>query len=178
MVNIVVRFADSSSSSGLGAFNINWKSFIFQLITFLLVLFIFKRWILPPISKTLMERRNTLEKSLTDAKRTEETLANAEAKADELLRGAREQADRAVVQAGAQAKEIVARAEAAADVRAQRIITETEERLNQERLKLREELKDELADLVVTTTEKVLRHKLNDYEDRKLVEAAVREIGQ
>ena len=79
MLNIPTQFAEvSSSESGIGAFNINLKSFIFQLVTFVIVLLVFKRWVLPPLIKTLEDRRQTLEKSLTQAKETEEALARAE----------------------------------------------------------------------------------------------------
>ncbi|HSX17969.1 MAG TPA: F0F1 ATP synthase subunit B [Candidatus Saccharimonadales bacterium] len=178
MIDITsVKFAEASSStSGIGAFNINLKSFIFQLVTFVIVLLIFKRWILPPITKTLEARRQTLEDSLTKAKEIEEALARSEEKSNEILQKARQLADQALSDANSHAKDIITKAGSAAEVQAQRIIKEAEDRLSQERQNLHEELKGELADLVVMTTEKVLRNKLNEHEDRRLVEEAVREV--
>ena len=71
--NMSLDFAQASG--GIGAFNLNLKSFLFQLITFALVLLVLKRWVLPPLMKTMENRRLALEQSLADAKATEEALA-------------------------------------------------------------------------------------------------------
>jgi len=175
LISLPVKFAEAeSSSSGLGAFNINLKSFLFQLVTFIIVLLILRRWVFPKLVATIEARRQTLEESLLKAKKTEEALAAAEQKAGEIITGAREQADHSLAEAKAQAKEIITKAEAAAETSAQRLIAEAEERLGQEKLKLREELKDELADLVILTTEKVMSEKINETSDRRLVERAIK----
>lgn len=177
MIASSIRFAETTTpSSGIGAFNINLKSFIFQLVTFLIVLYIFKRWILPPILKTLEDRRKTVEQSLVHAKETEEILSKAEQKSQDTLLKAREQADKLLADANSQAKDAAAKAETAAEAQSQRIIAETENRLSQEREKLREELKLELADLVALATQTVLHRKLDEQEDRRLIEEAVKEV--
>lgn len=178
MLNITSKFAEASqSSSGIGAFNINLKSFIFQLITFVIVLLIFKRWVLPPLLKTLEDRRATLEKSLTQAQETQEALARAEVKAEEILARARAQADEALAEAKKSGETVVASAETAAEQRAALIIKEAEARLATERTKLRQELKAELAELVANATEVILRQKLDEKTDRKLIEQSLREIA-
>ena len=175
----LTRFADSSNSaSGIGAFNINLKAFIFQLVTFLIVLAIFKKWILPPITKTIEARRTTLEKSLEQAKQTEETLAKAEASAEEILARARAAADESIAEAKKTGKGVISEAEDAAAARAALIVKEAEARLGEERDKLRQELRAELADLVADTTEKLLHEKLDAKHDRSLIEQAVKEIAR
>jgi F-type H+-transporting ATPase subunit b len=176
--SLTVQFAAAEpANSGIGAFNINLKSFVFQLVTFLIVLYIFRRWILPPILKTLEERRRTVEESLEHAKQTEAKLAEAESRTQALLLKAREQADKALAEARVQAKELIAKAEDGAEIQAQRIVKETEERLGQERQKLHDQLKAELGDLVVLTTEKVLRRKIDEQEDRRLIEDSLKELA-
>jgi len=174
MAYIPVQFADSSS--GLGAFNINWKSFLFQLVTFLIVLLIFKRWILPPINKTMDARRKTLEESLQNARKAKEDLEKAEARVEEMLKKGRLSADSVIKGAQEEYKGIVAKAEAAASEQAQRVMADAKDQISQEHNKLREELKGELADLVILTTEKVLRTKLNAREDAKLVEQSIKDL--
>lgn len=178
MFNIAIKFADSSSSSGLGAFNINLKSFIFQLVTFVLVVLIFKKWILPPINKTLEERRRAVEKSLEDAKKTEEALAQAQAKAEEVLSKARAQADESLAEARKAAKGLISEAEAAGGQRAQLIIKEAEKHLSQEREKLRAELRAELADLVANATEKIIHEKLDAKRDMSLIERVIKGVAR
>lgn len=169
-------YADSSTS-GISSLGINLKGFVFQLITFLIVLAILQRWVFPKLVATLEERRKTLEESLIQAKLTEETLAKAEARADDILAKARAQADEAIAEAKTRAEEIIAASEKAADERGARIIQEAEGRLSQERERLHSELRAELAGLVVATTEKVLREKINEKEDRRLIEDSLKELA-
>ncbi|MBI2588753.1 F0F1 ATP synthase subunit B [Candidatus Saccharibacteria bacterium] len=172
-----IQFAQASgSSSGISAFNINLKGLIFQLITFVIVLLIFKRWVLPPLLKTLEDRRRTLEQSLTHAKQTQEALARAEAKAEEIITRARTQADEALTEAKKVAASVIVDAESTAAQRASLIIKEAEAHLKQEHAKLHEELRGELADLVADATEKIIHEKLNPQRDRSLIERALRRL--
>ena len=175
MTTIVSQFADSNSG-GISSLGVNLKSFVFQLITFVIVLLILRRWVFPKLVATLEARRKTLEESLVQAKQTQEALERAEEKAGQILHKAREQADTALANAKSEAKDVVSQAETAAKVQADRVLKEAEAQLGQERNKLREELKDELADLVVLTTEKVLRTKLNPKEDARLIEQSIKEL--
>ena len=173
MFSLNTQFASGSGISSLG---IELKSFLFQLITFIIVLLILRRWVFPKLVATLEARRKTLEESLVQAKQTQETLERAEASADKILHKARVQADAALADAQDQAKDVVAQAETAAETQAARVLKEAEQQLSQERDKLREQLKGELADLVVLTTEKVLRAKLNPREDAKLISKSIDEL--
>jgi F-type H+-transporting ATPase subunit b len=173
-----IQFAETSGpTSGIGAFNINLKSFLFQLVTFALVLLVLKRWVLPPLMTTMDKRRETLEKSLEQAKATQEALARAETKAEEIIALARVHADEALSQARKSAEGVIVSAETAGAERAALIIKDAQARLVSERIKLREELKAELADLVADATEVILRQKLNEPNDRQLIEQALKEIG-
>jgi len=171
----ISSFAESSSG-GISSLGLNVKGFLFQLATFVIVLLILRRWVFPKLVATLEARRQTLEESLVQAKRTEEALAAAEEKAEAILHKARAQADTALADARAQAKELIAKAEAAAQGQAARLLKEAEAQLEQEGNKLRDQLKDELADLVVLTTEKVLRKKINPAEDARLIEESIKEL--
>jgi F-type H+-transporting ATPase subunit b len=176
-ISIPVQFAATEEpASGLGAFNLNVKSFLFQLATFVIVLLVLRRFVFPKITATLEARRQSVEESLVKAKQTEEALARAETKAQEIIHAAREQADRALADANSQARDIIQKAEAAAEVQTKRLLEESQERLSHERTQLHDELKTELTDLVIMTTEKVLRQKVNQREDSRLVERAIKEL--
>lgn len=177
MISTVTHFAADSGSSGISALGVNLKSFVFQLITFLIVLLILRRWVFPKLVATLEARRQALEASLVQAKQTEEALQSAEAKVGEMLHQARLQADAILAEANSKVDGIIAKGEASASERAARIVAEAEERLGLERERLHKELRGELADLVVSATEKVLNQKINEHEDRKLVEQSLKELA-
>ena len=177
MILPVTQFAADNSSSGISSLGVNLKSFIFQLITFLIVLLILRRWVFPKLVATLEARRKALEDSLVQAKQTEEALKSAEEKVGEMLHDARVQADAILAEANAKVDAIIAKGEASASERAARIVAEAEERLGLERERLHKELRGELAGLVAVATEKVLRQKINQTEDRKLIEQSLKELA-
>lgn len=177
MIDPTFKFADSASSaSGLGAFNVNLKEFLFQLVTFVIVLLVLRRFVFPKLVATLESRRKTLEESLVQAKKTEEALVRAEAKADEIIAKARHQADGTLSDAKTEARSLITQAEAAAEKRADRVLDEAQAQLSREREKLHDQLKNELADLVITTTTKVLGEKLNSTSDAKLIQKSIKEL--
>jgi F-type H+-transporting ATPase subunit b len=167
---------EGSSSGGISSLGLNVKSFIFQLITFLIVLLILRRWVFPKLVATLEERRKVLEESLEQARKTEETLRKTEAGAADILSKARDEADAALTDAQSRAKEIIAEAEKTGEVAASRIVKEAEAHLGQERNKLRDEIKEELTDLVVATTEKVIGKRLSAKEDMGLISESIKEL--
>jgi F-type H+-transporting ATPase subunit b len=175
---IVTQFAQADSGgSGLGAFQLNIKDFIIQLVTFVLVFLILRKWVVPKLAATIDGRQRTLEESLENARRTEEALKQAEARAEEILGKARAQADEALAEAKDAGAGVISQAEAAAAARAETIVKEAESRLNDEREKLRKELHDELAGLVADATEKIIHEKLDEKKDMSLIERAIKGIA-
>jgi F-type H+-transporting ATPase subunit b len=173
---VTLQFAESSSG-GISSLGINLQGFIFQLITFVIVLLIIWKYVLPKIVATIEARRTTLEESLSQARATEEALAAAEAKAAELMTQARADADEAMAEAKKQAENVIAEAEKTAQERAARIIAEAEEHLDQERQNLHSQLRGELAGLVAAATEKVLHRKLDAKQDSSLIEQSIKELA-
>ncbi len=175
---IPIQFAQASESEGgLGAFHLNVKDFIIQLITFLAVLLILRKWVVPRLVETLDKRRETLEQSLENARATEEALAKAQVKSEEILNKARAQADEALAEAKDAAAGVISKAEAAAGDRATLIIKEAESKLAEEREKLRVELHGELANLVADATEKIIHEKLDEESDKSLIKRAIKGIA-
>lgn len=178
MILPVTQFAQASdSSSGLGAFQLNLKDFVIQLVTFVLVFLILRKWVVPKLAATIDGRQRTLEESLENARRTEEALKQAEAKAEEILGKARALADEALAEAKDAGAGVISQAETAAAARAEMIVKEAESRLNDEREKLRKELHEELAGLVADATEKILHEKLDEKRDMSLIERAIKGIA-
>jgi F-type H+-transporting ATPase subunit b len=174
LINFPTFFAAESPSSGLGAFNLNVKAFLFQLATFILIILILRKWVTPKLVETIDKRRETLEQSLENAKATEEALAQAQEKSEEILNKARAQADQALSEAKDAGNAIVAKAEAAAAQRAELIVKEAESRLAEEREKMHLELRAELASLVSDATEKIIQEKLDQKQDMSLIERALK----
>jgi F-type H+-transporting ATPase subunit b len=175
LINSQFTFGESSSG-GISSLGLNLKAFIFQLVAFVIILLILRRYAFPKLIATLEKRRETLEQSLVQAKETEKTLKEAEKKAAELLNEARSQADELLGDASEQAKTVVISAETAGAQQAGRLIKEAEAHLEQERSRLHDQLKAELADMVADATQTVLKRKLSAPEDDKLIAESIKEL--
>lgn len=176
--NLTAQFAEAHGGGGISALGLNLKAFIFQLISFVLLLLILRRWVFPKLVATLEKRREMLEKSLADATQTRKALSDAQSQVSAMLRDARLQADSALSDAKKQAESLIKKAEGESDLRAQRIISEAQAQLERQKQQLRDELRGELAALVTLTTEKVIKRKLDEKADRALIENSLKELSR
>jgi F-type H+-transporting ATPase subunit b len=171
-MNITI-FAESAG--GLSALGLNVQSFVFQLITFVVVLIILRKYVYGRLVDTLEARRNAVLESLEKADESAKQLEKAEAKVSELIKDARTEAENIVAVAHKEAAQMVEDAEEKAGKRAQHIVDTAEARLANDISEARTMLRKEAATLVAQATEKVLRQKIDAKADSKLIETALKE---
>ncbi len=146
---------------------------IWTLVTFLIVLFVLKKFAFGKIAGLLDERRESVRKNLEAAEHArveaerlleeyKEQLAKSRHEASDILERARttaaEQQRQLSVELAAEREKGIAAAQ-------QAIAAETEQSLDR--------IKTEIADLTLLATEKVLGHALNEAEQKRLVEEAL-----
>ena len=118
---MIYTFA-SEEASGISSLGLNVKAFIFQLITFVIIIWILNKFALKRIFATIEQRRIEVEESLKNAELAKVTLAKADDKADEIVEEARVKADALQSDAQAEASETVKAAETKASQKAERIL--------------------------------------------------------
>jgi F-type H+-transporting ATPase subunit b len=156
---------------------IDVRQVITQILGFLLMLWILRKYAWGPLTGMLEARR---AKIVGDFKAAEQTKAEAnEVKAayEQKLRGAdaeaRQRIQDAVVDGQKAAAEIKAQAQGEAATRLQR----AEDEISREREKAKEQLREQVVTLSIRTAEKILRQKLDDPAQRKLASEFVDEVG-
>lgn len=164
----------AEEAGGLAALGLNWQSFLFQLITFVIVLLILRQFVFKKLVATLEARRQTVEDSIKQAAETEEKLKKAEETIAGLLAAARAQADEIVGTGHKEAAQLVEAAEAKAVQRAGHIVKEAKAQMDVEVTKAREALKTETAQLVAQATEKIIKEKLDATKDASLIRSALK----
>jgi len=149
---------------------------IWTAVVFLISLFILRRTVFPQIGKVLDERGKTIEGDIDAA-------AQTRAEAENVLEQYRER----LHEARAQAEEIVVRARQTAEVhekeareQGREMLTETQKRAERDieaaTKRALDDLRREVADLTVMATERVTRKVLDEADQRRLVEEALREL--
>lgn len=168
----------SDSAGGLAALGLDWKAFLFQLITFVIVLLILRKFVFGKLVATLDARQKAVNDSINNARQTETKLKEAETTIASMMADARQEAETVIAASHKEAAQMIEAAEAKAAKRAEHIVAEAKNHLDVEIAKARESLKKETAQLVMAATEQVIREKLDAAKDGKLVDAAVKHAAK
>src|SRR3954468_521591 len=166
--------AEDQSSNFLVSPNVGLM--IWTLLAFLIAMWVLRKYAWPAITEALDKRQRAIEESIDVAERTRSEAQQILEEYRERLREARSQAD-----------EIVARARKAGEVheretlekaRGQReeLMAQTRRDIEADTRRAIQEIRSEVADLTVLATEKVTRKSLDEGDQKRLVEEALREL--
>lgn len=178
MIGTLTQFAAEPSTGGISALGLNWQSFLFQLISFVIVLLILRKFVYKKLVTTLEDRRLAVEKSIDQAAETAEKLKNAEKTVSGLIAEARKEADEVISVGHKEAAQIVEAAEQKATKRAEHIVKEAKSEMDVEVAKAREALKAETAQLVALAAERVLGEKIDAKKDSALITSALKQAKE
>jgi F-type H+-transporting ATPase subunit b len=146
-----------------------------------LAVFLFTMWVLsklafPRIQEALDKRANAIRESIDSAERTrreaDELLAEYRAR----LKEAREQADEIMVRARKSADSAKALAAEEGQNKREELLAAARRDIEAETRRSLEQIRKEVADLTILTTERVTRKSLTGDDQKKLVEEALAEV--
>lgn len=175
-MGFIKQFAAEESSGVFGVLGIDWRTLILQIIAFIVLVLILKKWIYPPIAAMLDRHDKRIKDAVQAAKDAETKSQAAEAETAKLLDQARDTASEIVGAAREEASQLLVAAEADADKRADAIVASARQQLDQDIERARKTLRDETANLVAMATEKVTRHKVDAAADAKLIKTVIHEV--
>ena len=158
----------------LGNLGINGKLFIAQLINFAILFFVLKKFAFKPLLKVLDERKNKIEKGLKDAEKAGEKLEKISAKEKKVLDKANKKATKILLEAEEKAENNRAEAVKKTEAEIEELMKKAERKIQEKKEQMLQDLKKDVAGLVVQATEKVLDEKIDGDKDRELIE---RNIG-
>jgi F-type H+-transporting ATPase subunit b len=148
-----------------------------QVVNFLVLLFILNKLLYKPILQMLQQRKDRIAESLKNAEQIEKTLAKTEEDRELKLQEATEEAKGIITDATKSATQIIEEAhqKAAADI--EDLVAKAHDSMNQERLQMHQEIREELADLVVAGLQVVTGQVLTSKDQQELVKKSVKEIS-
>ena len=131
----------------------------------MVVLFIFA-WVMmsfiwPPIVKALDERAKKIADGLSAADKAKAELSNANKRVEEQLSSARKDATQRLADAERLAQSMIEEAKTRASEEGAKIIAAAKAEAEQEAIKVRETLRDQVAALAVKGAEQILRKEVN-----------------
>jgi len=168
--------ADSAREIGR-TFGWNLWLFLSQVISFVIVALLLKRFAYKPILAVLEERRQRIAEGLLNADKIKQELAEAEQRYQEILAKGNSEAQKMIDEARASSAVIAERKQQEAITAAEQIMAKAREASVVEHERVMSQLKRELGRLVIDTTAKVTGKILTPEDQRRLQEEASRQVG-
>ena len=166
--------AHAEEATGLGALGVSLESFIIQLITFVLVFLLLKRFAFAPIGRMLEKRRQTIDDGVRLGQKLERQKDKMDQEAAKITREARHEADRIISNANKEAREIIRDAEKAANRKADTMISDAEARIHEETQQAKQKLEKEIVSIVSEATEAIVGEKVDPKKDAEIIEKVIR----
>jgi F-type H+-transporting ATPase subunit b len=168
-----IAVANADSASGLGALGINAAAFLSQLASFLIVLFILGKYVLPVIQRTLDKRQTIIREGIENAEKAKHDLAEATSNAERIILAAKRQAQDVIERASQNAEQIAQQIQNEAREKAEKYSQQQIARIQQEANRARLELSREVVNLSIEAASKVINRSVDSKDNRRLVEEFV-----
>jgi F-type H+-transporting ATPase subunit b len=167
---------DIATSTG-EQFGFNKALFFSQLISFLIVALLLRKFAYKPIVNILEQRRAEIAQSLANAEKIRQQLAETEAASQKILAEANAQANKLIEEARQAAAKVQEQETQRAIAAAEQIIAKAREAAALDHQRMLQDLKKEIGQLVVRTTAQVTGKILSLDDQKRLVDEASRQIA-
>ncbi len=168
--------AAASGDGVLGPFGFSWPLFFAQVINFILVVLVLKKFAFGPIQQMLEQRRARIAEGEEKLKRIEKQLAESEEQTAAAIAKANDEAKRLIDEARSSAAALSeAKAQEAVD-HAQQILAKAEAAARAERQQIAAELKKEFGHLVAATTAQVTGKVLTADDKTRINQEALAKV--
>lgn len=150
---------------------------IWQVIITILVLFVLGKFAWKPILSALKTREDSIEEALQAAEKAKAEMTSLKADNEKLLREAREERDKIIQTASKAANDIKEKAKEDASKISDKMIEEARASIQSEKQAALTEIKDQVAELSLQISEKLLRKSLEgDKAQKELLEKYIDEL--
>lgn len=175
---LIKETVEAAQAAGpIGAFGLNGKIFVAQLVNFGLVLLVLWRFAYRPIVAMLEARSEKIEKSVREAQEIEKRMKTTQVEREEMMKQARLDAQDVVRKASdhAEARGKAMSEKARAEV--ERIVAQGKVQMASEREKMLSEVRSEVVHLAMLAAEKILGEHVNAKKSDGLAKETLKSAG-
>jgi F-type H+-transporting ATPase subunit b len=147
----------------------DWHVALANLVNFLIIFYILKRFFFGSISETLKNRRDKIEKGLNDAKEADLALSQANDTKTKILNEAQVKASELLVASETRAKKLGDTMQEDAQKKADSIIESVQQRETAIKAQNELELNQKVPGLAAKAVEKILMEKMSAEENQKFI---------
>lgn len=155
--------------------NIN-ATLIGQSIAFFIFVWFCMKFVWPPLTRALDERKRTIADGLAAAERGKRELEQAEKRVLDVMKKAKSDAQEVIGLAEKRAAEVADEAKQQARAEAERIVQAAKADIEQETNRAREQLRARLAELVAAGAGRILEKEIDAKAHARLLESVAKEL--
>lgn len=174
-MNVVTQFAAAESSGITAALGIDWQMLVFQIIGFVILVWLMSKYVYPPLINTIDKRQADIEAGNKAAEEAEKKASEAKAEVAKMMKKARQEASDIVETAKEEATNSIETAERKSKERADRIVADAHAQIGKDVEAAKRALHNETLELVALATEKVVGKSVDATVDDKVITAALKE---
>ena len=157
---------------------IDIKQVLTQIVGFLIFLFLIRKFAWGPVLQTLEARRAKIVGDLADAEQKKQEAQALRGQLEQELRTIDQQARQKIQEAVGEGQRLAADIKSDAQAQARARLDRAEAEILAERAKAQKSLHEDMARLAVAGAERILRKKLDETEQRRLIGEFIAEAGE
>ena len=152
--------------------------FIWTILTFLVLVFLLRRFAWGPLLEALERRQQTIAAAVEDARRTREELERVQRESAQVLTDARREAESILTRARADAERFREDLRTKAAAEAANITRNAERQIQQETARAIGQLRQEAIDLSVAIASKLLRRTVTREDNERLIQDVIQKLDR
>jgi len=157
----------------LGKIGFEWRLGLFNLINFLILYAILKKFLFGPVIATINERKQKAEEAIDNFKKAQTELSMAEQKGNKIIEDARRESNEIVATAHKTASAKNEKMKEKAKDEIELLVNQARKNIAIEKRQMKEDVKSELAHFVVMGVEKILEEKVDSKKDKELIDSRI-----
>jgi F-type H+-transporting ATPase subunit b len=162
----------------LGQLGILLGNFIWQLLAFVILIYLLQRFLYKPILKILDDRRNRISESMEQAEQIKRDNQEAAKRAEQIIGEAQAQVREMLTAANQQSQRTIAAAQAEAREQREKLLADAHAQIQTDTARAKAELQREVGRLAIMAASKVVGKSLDTPDHYRLVDQALAEAEQ
>ena len=155
--------------------NIN-ATLLAQALVMIVFVAICWRYVYPPLLSVMKEREKKISDGLEAAKKADDSLEEAKLAYDKELDQAKAEAAEILDKANTRASQIIKDASSKAEAEAEKILTSASITVENETNKAKEELRQQMSEIIIETTQKILDSEISKEKHEEILKRAAEEL--
>lgn len=161
----------------LAKLGIDWKLFVAQIVNFVILLLVLRRFAYQPILNLLEERREKIEQGLKHSDEATEYLKSAREESSRMLAKAKQDAQRMIEEAQGMAEKTAKTIISESQEEANKIVEDARRKMQQEKVRIMDDVRADMVNLITLAMEKTIQKRFDSEDDQKFIDATLEKVA-